>query len=503
MGPRKLVLFVVLAMGCAAAQQPRPEQPGAKKAPHRITPAEAQKLFAEVDEILQFVSRDTGLPIKQRVKRELTSREKLRAFIAQRQREDEQTKRLQRASVVLKKLGLLPRDFDLDQYLGQMLEEQVAGYYDAKTKTVYLLDWIEPEGQRPVLAHELTHALQDQNYDLEKSMKRALKQEDDRDKLLKVRGEFEVDADERATARQALTEGQAMVVLIDYMLAPSGKTLADAPMILDMFRASAGQMGDQYPMLAHAPQYLRESIVFPYTFGLDFVAELLKRGGKPMAFEQALTRPPVNTRHIMQPDAYASGEKIAPFRLPDMRGILGDGYEPYDVGNIGQFDVYSLMKQFAGGKTAQRLAPMWRGGAYYAARRKGGKAGGTDCAAPPSAEPKAAEAQRVACLAMLLATRWETPEAAGQWAHRYASLLLVKYRFAQTLADESARPPAEGEKAATLCFTCPGGERWRTDEGMVTIEQNGNVVVVLETFDDATTPKLQGAAIAAASQPGH
>ena len=76
---------------------------------------------------------------------------------------DEDTQRLRRSELVLKKFGLLPRDFNLETFLVALLREEVAGYYDPKTKTVNLLDWVPIEEQEPVMAHELTHALQDQD----------------------------------------------------------------------------------------------------------------------------------------------------------------------------------------------------------------------------------------------------------------------------------------------------------------------------------------------------
>ena len=80
--------------------------------------------------------------------------------------DDESAKRMERSEIVLKKFGLLDHDFHLRPFLLRLLTEQVAGFYDDKTKTVNMLDWIEPEEQKPVLAHELTHALQDQKVDL-------------------------------------------------------------------------------------------------------------------------------------------------------------------------------------------------------------------------------------------------------------------------------------------------------------------------------------------------
>ncbi len=131
-----------------------------------ITKDQAKELFRSVDEILGFVSSDTKLPIEHSVKRKLISRDEVNKFLKTKFDEDEGAKRLERAELVLKKFGLLDRDFDLRPFLISLLTEQIAGFYDNKTKTVNLLDWIEPEEQKPVLAHELTHALQDQTVDL-------------------------------------------------------------------------------------------------------------------------------------------------------------------------------------------------------------------------------------------------------------------------------------------------------------------------------------------------
>ena len=169
-------------------------------------------------EILQFASKDSGLPIKKEVKRRLTSRDEVVAYLEKNMAEDKDAQRLRRSELVLKKFGLLPRDFDLQTFLVALLREQIAGYYDAKTKTVNLLDWIDIEQQRPVLAHELTHALQDQSIGLEKWMK--VGDTDLNDKKQPTAADIE--NDEISEARQAVVEGQAMVVLVDYCLNPSG-----------------------------------------------------------------------------------------------------------------------------------------------------------------------------------------------------------------------------------------------------------------------------------------
>jgi hypothetical protein len=200
-----------------AAAESQPEK--------KISPQEAQELFRDVDAILKFASLDTDLPIKKEVKRRLTTREEVVSYLQKNMAEDKDTERLRRSERVLKKFGLLPGDFDLGSFLVKLLREQVAGYYDAKTKTVNLLDWIDPEQQRPVMAHELTHALQDQSFGLEKWMKRG---DIDLDRKKNPTPE-DIERDEDSEARQAVVEGQAMVVLVDYMLAPTGKSLLSSP----------------------------------------------------------------------------------------------------------------------------------------------------------------------------------------------------------------------------------------------------------------------------------
>ncbi len=125
----------------------------------RITPEQTKELFRSLNQILSFASDDTQLPIHHEVKRRLITREEVEKYILEKFHDDKDAKRMQREEIVLKKFGLLDRDFQLQPFLVSLLKEQIAGYYDNKTKTVNLLDWVSPDEQKPVIAHELTHAL--------------------------------------------------------------------------------------------------------------------------------------------------------------------------------------------------------------------------------------------------------------------------------------------------------------------------------------------------------
>jgi hypothetical protein len=502
---RILLLALALALGLRlaapataqqtpAASQSQPAAPKAHKP--KLSARDAQELLRSVDQILKFASEDTKLPIRQPVKRQLTGAAEVRQLFSERLREDKETQRLQRSEAVLKKLGLVPRNFDLRSFFEDLLEEQVAGFYDERTRVVYLLDWVEPWEQKSVLAHELTHALQDQAIGLEKWTKAAEAEEDVVEKKAKKSDSeedgFEARSEEAAGARTALLEGQAMFVLIDYLYAPSGQSLASNPLLAVPFKEATTD-SPQYPVLKNAPLYLKESLGFPYTFGLEFVQELLLKGGKQRAFAGALQDPPRNTRDIMTPRSYFSRERIPALWIPALKPLLGPGYERFDVGTIGQFDVYVMLEQFADNKTAKRLAPAWRGGFYYAARKPAEKDAAkseppaTVAGAPKEENPKP---QPVApdSLALVYLSRWDSPESAAQFATFYAGALLERYRFAQG-EDESAAKPAAPP---------PARRKWTTEAGPVFIEQRGEWVLVLESFDEATAGKLADAILAGA-----
>jgi hypothetical protein len=432
--------------------QPQPISPNppqtASASQRKITTAEAQELFRSVDEILKFVSERTGLPIKSQVKRQLNSREELEKYINARMAEDEDAQRLKRSGVVLKKFGLLPADFNIETYIVQLYREQVAGYYDPRTKTVYLLDWVDPELQKPVLAHELTHALQDQNFDL-------MRWADWNSQRKPGSLTEEVASDEDRAARQSVMEGQAMVMLLEYTLAPMGRTLSDSPMMVDAIKAGMLDAPDS-PVFSAAPLYLREALTFPYRYGLDFERVLLDKRGKDFAFKQAFRNPPNDTRQIMMPDAYLAGERVPHIQVIDFGKIFGADYERYDLGSIGQFDTMVMLKTYASEAVSLRLSPQWRGGYYYAAQKKG---------------------TRPDEIAVVYVSRWADQGSAQEFAKIYSDALSKRYK--------SLKPVYA--RAETVSMT---PERWDTEAGSVWIKQNGVEVTVVESAPEAIVAKI-------------
>lgn len=394
------VILLVLLSFSAVAQQPLPE-PQTAPAERRISPAEAEELFKSVDELTRFASADSGFAVRSSVKRKLISRDDVEKYITAKLNEDEDTKRLERSSLILKKFGLFPRDFELRPLLIKLLREQVAGYYDSREKTINLLDWLAPEAQRPVLAHELTHALQDQQVDLEKWLK-----EPD---TLDLKGEYNkgVRSDEASLARTSVVEGQAMVVFIEYLLSQANRTLLDSPGFVRMIQDMTAQQQDT-GALKEAPMILRESLMFPYREGFNFAYEVLKAEGKKAAFVELLKHPPINARQIALPATYLSGEKQFDALMPDLAPVLKGKYAKYDSGAVGQFDTKILLKQFEVAR-AEEIAKGWRGGMYYAGRKS-------------TAEPKTE-----ADVALLYVSYWQDEATAREFEQLYRRTIEKRY----------------------------------------------------------------------------
>jgi hypothetical protein len=464
-GGRWGVAAILLSFGISVSgegihgQQPPPASGGT-----HVTPDQAKELFRSVDEILQFASKDSKLPIVHNVKRKLISRDQVTRFLRQKFDEDESTKRMERSELVLKKFGLLDQDFHLRPFLLKLLTEQIAGFYDDKTKTVNLLDWIAPEEQKPVLAHELTHALQDQSVDLSKwsdvEAKGVAKDVREDNQHLQF--------DEGDTAREAVTEGQAMVVYVDYSLRSTGKTLADAPEMGDKLRDMTNDTSGS-PVLARAPLLLQESLLFPYGDGLSFEQSVLVKGGREAAFAGVLAHPPSSSFEIMHPDAYLAHTPVPVLRLPDIHPLLDADYAPYDIGVMGELDVRILLELFGGQQIATALSPEWKGGIYYAAQRK---------------TATAAEKQSTASLGLIYYSRWANPDSARSFLHVYAAQLPRKYsgliRRKQDEADEKE-------------------QIYTTNEGDVLLSINGNGVFIAEGFALPLARKLRDSIVTAQS----
>jgi hypothetical protein len=181
--------------------------------------------------------------------------------------------------------GMIPPGTDLEDLVVRLYVEQIAGYYDPARKTFYLADWLPRLLQRGVVAHEVTHALQDQHFDLERWLSALSPTEDG------------------ALARAAVAEGDAMAAMIAFLLEPVGAGIEDLPPVASLLEEGSPGMGAGYPTFDAAPRALQRLLLFPYVEGSDFVREALGRGGWN-AVDGLYRDPPASTEQILHPERY-------------------------------------------------------------------------------------------------------------------------------------------------------------------------------------------------------
>jgi hypothetical protein len=324
-------------------------QQAATGPPAAVEPkADTSDFAAAADEVLQQVSHITGLKQLTPVKKTLRSRDEIRAFVISEMNEDKNPAARYADARSAEAFGLLPKGFDLDNFTVDLLTEQIAGLYDPKAREFYIADWIPLDDQRMVMAHELTHALQDQHFQIEKWVKAARPNDD------------------AELARESWLEGSAMAAMIDYLLKGTGRSVQDLPAIdPSMF---AGDM-TKTPKLQEAPAFLRDSMIFPYFAGLTFSQAILKPGGWS-GVSAVFAKPPLSTQQIMHPALYKSGKVPAQVKVPSIEKQLGEGWTKLDENDMGEFGWLEILKQFIGEEKAKALAAAWEGDRYAVYEQK-------------------------------------------------------------------------------------------------------------------------------------
>ena len=343
----KFIRFVLsilfLATGCLSNTTRLHGQEAAVGSPSKDAKATAEAEFiAAADDVLGKMSEITGLKLRAPLKKSLRSREEIRAYVIKQMNEEKNPAERYAGARSGEAFGLLPRGFDLDAFMVNVLTEQVEGLYDPKTQEFYIADWSPLSEQRMVMAHELTHALEDQHFQIEPWLKAARPNED------------------AELARDAVLEGSAMVAMIDYLMFGTGRSLKDLP----EFDPSMliGDLGST-PTLQKAPPFIKDALIFPYLGGLTFSAAILKDTGWS-GLAGLFERPPVSTQQILHPALYRSGKNPQSVTLPPIEKLLGSGWSKLDENVMGEFGWKEVLQQFLDDARAKTLAAAWDGDKY-------------------------------------------------------------------------------------------------------------------------------------------
>ncbi|MFY9587492.1 MAG: hypothetical protein WAT66_08565, partial [Actinomycetota bacterium] len=363
------------------------------------------------------------------VKPELLTDEQLAARVEEQFKKDSPRAELEKDDAVLTALGLLgPRDDLFDILLG-VQREQVAGFYDTKKKVLVVGGDVKNPTplDQVLLAHEYVHALTDQHFDLT------------RYDTMTDEGK-----DDEATAYLSLLEGDATVMMFEYAreyLTPSQQQ--------DVQNEAAGVPSNK---LLAAPNVIRQSLLFPYEKGQEFVGAIIGSGGTA-ALDKAYKDPPTSTEQILHPSKYLSRrDDPTPLDMPDLARAMGSGWTALPGGGIGEFDIQLLIDQFLSSGDARDAAAGWDGGRYVAADSSKGTA-------------------------VAIETVWDSPTEA-----REASSVLERW-LPGRYANEGADVRIQG---AT-------GRGWDSPDGAGAVTRNGTRVLIVVGPDRASVDRARSA----------
>src|SRR5579872_3381385 len=205
-------------------------------APSAPQPAD-RTLCGQVPTIAAELTQISGLKLRHPVPCDFITKEKVNEFLNKRVKEDSSPEEIRAEELTLKKFGFVPQDFDLAKSTIDLLTEQAAAFYDYNKKKLFITESNTKEPQEPVLAHELSHAIADQNFDLAKYVKGGRK------------------SDDGSTARLAVMEGQATWLMSEYLARKSGQSLRNSPELVAMMSGESGE-GGQFPVYDKSPLYL-------------------------------------------------------------------------------------------------------------------------------------------------------------------------------------------------------------------------------------------------------
>lgn len=271
-----------------------------------------------------------------------------------------------------KAFGLIPENLSLTSYLPDLLASQVAGFYDPDRDYMALVrrkDGGEtvPEGQDPedvIIVHELTHALQDQHFNLQDF--------DNADPM-----------SDSATARSALAEGDATLTMMSYVAGAGVETIPGMGEALSkafgdsalLEKADMADLpgGDE---LSKAPAWIRDSLLFSYTYGFAFCLDVRRTGGQKLLDYAFQTDPPRSSEQILHPEKWY-GRRDDPIALswPDLADVL-PGWSKTSEGEVGEATLRTLLRESARNRQQARQADIaaagW-GGDRFAVYEKGGR----------------------------------------------------------------------------------------------------------------------------------
>ena len=291
----------------------------------------------QVSEAVPAIENAVGLKFKKPPRVESRSKPQVREFVTRQITDPLAARQMAGMAAAYKRLGMIPDTLNLQKFLIDLLEEQIVGYYDPKTKVLYVVSDAPKETVGLTITHELVHALQDQYISL--------------DSTQQIEGE-----NDRQSAAQAVFEGQAVYEQVSAMLGGSNVAMnlpGGWDRVRDMIRDNQSSM----PIFARSPTVIQETLIFPYLSGAEFVRNFKDRNPGKSVYNDM----PVSTEQILHPTAFF-GKRDAPtsVTLPPLTGAT----QTYQ-NTLGEFETrLFLFQHLKDQNNAVQGAAGWDGDRY-------------------------------------------------------------------------------------------------------------------------------------------
>src|SRR5579875_2290396 len=299
--------------------------------------------FKQINSIVKTLSGITGFSEEHPVAYGRITKRQLRQFLTKRIKKTLKPEEMHADELALKMFGLVPQDFDLRKSTIDLLTEQAAAFYDYDEKNLFVLDDPSFSSETTTLAHELSHALADQHFNLDKFMEETPSNDDEN------------------LAHTAVVEGQASWLMLAYDLKQNGQ--APVP-TLDMLKSVADSSDESmadYPVLKGSPLYIQQSLLFPYTAGTLFFDAVYRKMGKS-AFAAVFIDAPLDSAQVLHPERYFAHQKPS---VPDLPNVpFTSQMKEVTEGSVGEFDHQMMLRQYVGEAKASELSPHLRGGQF-------------------------------------------------------------------------------------------------------------------------------------------
>jgi hypothetical protein len=329
-----------------------------QEAPALAQETNASDLLKTSDEMMQTAARLRGLQPKAPIKQGVKDKGEISQFLNERVKEDFGKGEFENEGKMLKKLGLIPADIDYKEFAMKLLTEQVGGFYDPSQKTFFIASWLPAAEQKPVMIHELTHALQDQYFDVGQILK------EDR----------AAQNDDQALAHEALMEGDGMVVMLQYILEPMKRHFSQLPDLAFIMRTQISTMQSQFPIFKSSPPYLQELLLFPYGYGASFLQYTWSHTPSWEAVNKIYSDLPSSTEQIMHPEKYFTNRDTPkPVNAAGFAAKLGSNWKVAYKNVMGEFSLGLLLSLHFTEEKSRRVASGWGGDQVLLLENKEGK----------------------------------------------------------------------------------------------------------------------------------